>query len=88
MRVTGEVTWFNVMKGYGFIMVKTQGLVGREVFAHYSAIQDEGFKALTEGQIVEFEFVDGPKGPQAADIRTVRDVPCQNSSWLPASLLP
>jgi CspA family cold shock protein len=63
----GTVKWFNATKGYGFITTED----GRDVFAHYSAIEMEGFKTLDEGQAVEFEVVDGAKGPQAAHIRAI-----------------
>ena len=62
--MTGKVKWFNAEKGYGFIERED----GSDVFVHYSAIQDEGFKSLTEGQNVEFEIVDGNRGPQAANV--------------------
>ncbi|MEV0703395.1 cold-shock protein [Saccharopolyspora sp. NPDC050389] len=64
---TGTVKWFNAEKGYGFI---TPDGGGADVFAHYSAIQSTGFRTLEEQQRVEFEIAQGPKGPQAADIRT------------------
>lgn len=63
-RVTGTVKWFNEDKGFGFI--QREG--GPDVFAHYSAIQAEGYKSLAEGQQVEFSVVDGQKGPQAENI--------------------
>lgn len=66
-RVIGTVKWFNGSKGYGFI--ERQG--GPDVFVHFSAIQGEGFRNLTEGQQVEFTIEQGPKGPQAADVRVV-----------------
>lgn len=65
---TGTVKWFNATKGYGFI-TPTNG--GDDVFAHYSAIEMEGYKTLKEGQQVEFEIQDGPKGPQAAHIKAL-----------------
>ncbi len=64
MRITGKVKWFNNAKGYGFI--EREG--GSDVFVHYSAIQGAGFRSLEEGQPVEFEIVDGPKGPQAGNV--------------------
>ena len=60
----GKVKWFSAEKGYCFIERED----GSDVFVHYSAIQDEGFKSLTEGQNVEFEIVDGNRGPQAANV--------------------
>ena len=60
----GKVKWFNQEKGYGFISRDD----GDDVFVHFSAIQEEGFKTLAEGQDVEFEIVEGPRGPQAANV--------------------
>jgi len=62
---TGSVKWFNDSKGFGFI---TPDDGGEDLFAHFSAIQMNGFKSLREGQRVAFEVVDGPKGKQAANI--------------------
>lgn len=64
MRETGTVKWFNDAKGYGFI----QRASGEDVFVHYSAIQGSGFRSLVEGQTVEFDIVEGPKGKQAANV--------------------
>ena len=61
----GTVKWFSNEKGYGFISRPN----GSDVFVHYSAINEEGFKTLQEGQEVEFEIVEGPRGPQAANVR-------------------
>ena len=61
---TGKVKWFNAEKGFGFIEVEG----GADVFAHFSAIQGEGFKSLEEGQKVEFTVENGQRGPQAANI--------------------
>ena len=60
----GKVKWFNEKKGYGFIERESGG----DVFVHYTAIKSEGFKTLTEGQQVEFEVVEGQKGPQAVNV--------------------
>lgn len=68
LMATGTVKWFNATKGYGFI-TPVDG--GDDVFAHYSAIEMEGYKTLKEGQSVEYEVQDGPKGPQASHIRPV-----------------
>lgn len=63
----GTVKWFNGTKGYGFITPED----GRDVFVHFSAIQGDGFKSLDEGQQVEFEVVNGPKGQQAQNVKKV-----------------
>ncbi len=60
----GKVKWFNAGKGYGFIETSE----GQDVFVHYSSIQSDGFKTLDEGQGVEFEVVEGSRGPQAANV--------------------
>ena len=60
----GKVKWFNAEKGFGFIETEE----GSDVFVHFSAIQTDGFKTLDEGQNVEFDVVDGNRGPQAANV--------------------
>jgi CspA family cold shock protein len=67
-REVGTVKWFNDAKGYGFI----QRANGTDVFVHHSAIQMEGFRTLTEGQQVEFDVVQGQKGPAAERVTAVR----------------
>ena len=62
--MVGKVKWFSAEKGYGFIEREDGG----DVFVHFSAIQDEGFKTLNEGQAVEFEIVDGARGLQASNV--------------------
>ena len=64
IEMQGKVKWFNAEKGYGFI----EGQDGKDVFVHFSAIEQDGFKTLDEGQEVEFEVVEGARGPQAANV--------------------
>lgn len=64
----GTVKWFNAEKGYGFIAVDDGG---PDVFVHYSAIQSSGFRSLDEGQRVEFQTTQGPKGPQADQVQLI-----------------
>ena len=63
-RITGTVKWFNAQKGYGFI--EREG--GKDVFVHFSAIQGEGYRNLTQGEKVEFAIEDSEKGPQAVSV--------------------
>lgn len=64
MKARGRVKWFNNSKGYGFIERESGG----DVFVHYSAIRQDGYKTLKEGEEVEFEIKQGPKGPQAENV--------------------
>ncbi len=64
MTYTGKVKWFDAKKGYGFIERED----GDDVFVHFSAIQEDGFKSLEDGDEVEFEIVEGDRGPQAEDV--------------------
>ncbi len=66
-RVTGTVKWFNSSKGFGFIQQEN----GEDVFVHYKAIVGDGFKTLEDNQKVEFEIVQGEKGPQASNVTVV-----------------
>ena len=65
--IKGTVKWFNEKKGFGFLSQED----GDDVFVHYSSIQSSGFKNLDEGQTVEFEVQDGPKGLQAVNLRVI-----------------
>ncbi len=67
MTATGHVKWFNDAKGYGFIARED----GPDVFVHYTAIEGEGFRSLTEGQQVSFEIQEGPKGLHASNVKKV-----------------
>lgn len=66
-RIQGTVKWFNADKGFGFIAQED----GADVFAHYSEIQDSGYRSLNEGDTVEFEVTEGKKGPQASQIKMI-----------------
>ena len=63
----GKVKWFNDTKGFGFIQQES----GEDVFVHYTTVSGEGFKSLKEGDEVEFDVTQGPKGPQASNVRKV-----------------
>ncbi len=65
----GKVKWINAQKGYGFIERED----GPDVFVHYSAIETEGFRTLNEGDLVEFDIIEGPKGLQAANVSKISD---------------
>lgn len=67
--VKGTVKWFDATKGFGFITGDDE----EDVFVHYSAIEGEGFKSLDEGDQVEFEVVEGEKGPQATNVSKIED---------------
>lgn len=64
-RINGTVKWFNDAKGFGFIAQEG----GKDVFVHFSAIEASGFRSLAEGDVVEFDIVEGPKGLQAANVK-------------------
>ena len=64
MKKTGKVKWFNESKGYGFIKQEA----GRDIFVHYSEIQGDGYRTLAEGETVEFELREGPKGLEATNV--------------------
>ena len=65
--MTGKVKWFNAEKGYGFITTEE----GSDLFVHYSQIQKDGYKSLEEGEAVEFDVVEGNKGPQASNVKAL-----------------
>lgn len=67
---TGKVKWFKSDKGYGFITMEDQD---KDIFVHFSSINAEGFKTLQEGQTVEFDIVEGDRGPQATNVTVIDD---------------
>ena len=67
-QVKGTVAWFNNAKGFGFLRHQD----GADVFCHFSAIEADGYKSLTEGEAVEFDVVQGEKGPQAANVKRLK----------------
>ena len=69
----GTVKWFSNQKGYGFITPEN----GKDVFVHFSSLQMDGYKSLKEGDVVEFEVTQGPKGEQAVDVKLVQAAPEQ-----------
>ena len=69
---TGVVKWFNNAKGYGFVLSDDDG---KDVFAHYSAVEMEGYRTLRAGQCVAFEAIEGPKGLHAVSIKILEDAP-------------
>jgi CspA family cold shock protein len=71
-RVTGHVKWFNPTKGFGFIKADIEG--SKDVFVHYSAIAGDGYKALKDGDAVEFILVESPKGLQAQEVTVIQPV--------------
>lgn len=72
-RITGRVKWFNNTKGYGFISKQPDA----DVFVHYSAIRDKGYRTLREGEQVEFDIKMGPRGPQAENVVRLEAQPLQ-----------
>jgi CspA family cold shock protein len=75
-RITGTVKWFNNTKGYGFISQQS----GADVFVHYSAIHEKGYKTLREGEPVEFDVKMGPRGPQAENVERLEMQPQQQKA--------
>ena len=72
---TGTVKWFSAQKGYGFIHQES----GEDIFVHFSGVEGKGFRTLEEGEAVEFEIEQGPKGPQAAKVRRKNAPPSSSS---------
>ena len=70
----GKVKWFNNEKGYGFIEYKAE----EDIFVHYSAIEQDGYKTLSEGQLVEFDLIDTDKGFQAHNVKLVKELAAVN----------
>lgn len=67
----GFCKWFNDSKGFGFLQSDSPSEM-RDIFVHYTAVMGDGFKTLAEGQAVEFDLIDGPKGPQASNVRKIQ----------------
>ena len=82
MATSGLVKWFNDSKGYGFIQA-ADDKDNRDIFVHYTAIAGDGFKTLVEGQQVQFELVDSPKGPQALNVAKAEGEMAQALSQAP-----
>ena len=68
MAETGKIKWFNENKGYGFILQESDG---KDIFVHYSDIDGDGFRTLSEGEAVEYELIEGPKGYHAKNVKKV-----------------
>ena len=68
MAETGKIKWFNENKGYGFILQESDG---KDIFVHYSDIDGDGFRTLSEGESVEYELIEGPKGYHAKNVKKV-----------------
>lgn len=81
-RIEGTVKWFNAEKGYGFIK---QNDSDDDVFVHHTAIDMTGYRKLDEGDVVEFEIVEGRKGPQASEVKVIRSAPSSSDSGYSSS---